>query len=194
LNRTTGGNVKISANPDTCATFDATGHLIPQIDVGLSALGGIVSTSVFLNLDASADFSLYNSTTSTQQCVSASTNLDASVGAKGSFFNIFDASVGTSLFDKDFPLFQVRARSYVTIYPCIFLNLPTTLNSDRNALRMRIQVQRLPNLPTQRSHDTMLPRHDTQQVLENHFALFMPRALTRAALRFIFYANMDYIA
>ena len=140
--------MKISANPDTCATFDATGHLIPQVDVGLSALGGIVSTSVFLNLDASADFSLYNSTTSTQQCVSASTNLDASVGAKGSFFNIFDASVGTSLFDKDFPLFQVRARSYVTVYLCIFLILPTTLNYDRNALR--IQVQRLPNLLTQR--------------------------------------------
>ena len=101
----------ISANPDTCAPFDATGHLIPEVEIGLSALGGMVSTSVFLNLDASADFSLYNATTGTQQCVSASTNLNASVGAKGSFFNIFNASEGASLFDKEFPLFQVRARS-----------------------------------------------------------------------------------
>lgn len=93
---------------DVASTFEATAHLIPQINVGLSALD-IASTSVFLNLDASADFTA--STTSIanpQPCVTASTDINVGVGAQGSFFNLFDASVGKSLFDKSFPLFQVR--------------------------------------------------------------------------------------
>jgi hypothetical protein len=69
------------------ATFDAIGHLIPRVDIGLKALGGIVSTDVFLDLDASADFSLSNGTASAQQCVEANTNFNVSVGAQGSFFN-----------------------------------------------------------------------------------------------------------
>jgi hypothetical protein len=50
--------VKITTGPlaDIGSKFEATAHLIPQIDVGLSALHGIASTGVFLNLDASADF------------------------------------------------------------------------------------------------------------------------------------------
>jgi hypothetical protein len=31
------------------------------------------------------------------------------VGAQGSFFGLFDASTGRSLFEKNFSLFQVRA-------------------------------------------------------------------------------------
>jgi hypothetical protein len=105
--------VTITTNPlaDIASTFEATAHLIPQIDVGLSALNGIASTSVFLNLDASADFTA--STTSVanpQPCVTASTDINVGVGAQGSFFSLFDASVGKSLFDKKFPLFQVRSQ------------------------------------------------------------------------------------
>ena len=105
--------VTITTGPlaDVGSTFEATAHLIPQIDVGLSALNGIASTSVFLNLDASADFTA--STTSVanpQPCVTASSDINVGVGAQGSFFSLFDESVGKSLFDKTFPLFQVRSQ------------------------------------------------------------------------------------
>lgn len=110
--------VTISTSPDVGATFEATGHLIPQIDIGLDALDGIASTDVFLNLDASTDFTVSTtSIASAQPCVSASTDLNVGVGAQGSFFDLFNASVGTSLINKKFPLFQVRARRY---YPSHF--------------------------------------------------------------------------
>ncbi|KAF8502654.1 hypothetical protein F5888DRAFT_1607718 [Russula emetica] len=105
--------VTITTGPlaDIGSTFEATAHLIPQIDVGLSALNGIASTSVFLNLDASADFTASTtSVTDPQPCVTASTDINVGVGAQASFFSLFDASVGKSLFDKTFPLFQVRAQ------------------------------------------------------------------------------------
>lgn len=96
---------------DIGSTFEATAHLIPQIDVGLSALHGIASASVFLNLDASADFTASTtSVTNPQPCVTASADINVGVGAEGSFFSLFDDSVGKSLFDKKFPLFQVRAQ------------------------------------------------------------------------------------
>jgi hypothetical protein len=108
--------VTITTDPlaDIGSTFEATAHLIPQIDVGINALHGIASASVFLNLDASADFTA--STTSVanpQPCVTASTDINVGVGAQGSFFSLFDESVGKSLFDKRFPLFQVRAQGLV---------------------------------------------------------------------------------
>ena len=95
----------LSAIPGIGASFEATAHLIPQFEIGLVALGGIVSTSVFLNIDASADFAVI---TNVESCVSASTALDVGVGARGSFLNIFDASAGASLFNHRFPLSQVR--------------------------------------------------------------------------------------
>jgi hypothetical protein len=101
--------VSISTNPDIGVTLEATGHLIPQVDVGLSALGGAASTTVFLNLDASVDFTIGTTTTSgAQACANADTALNVGVGAQASFFNLFDASVTDSLFKTTFPLLQVR--------------------------------------------------------------------------------------
>jgi len=101
---TPGSNqLTLSAIPDTGASFEAMAHLIPQFEIALVALGGIVSTSVFLNVDASADFAVI---TSVESCVSASTALNVEVGAQGSFFNLFDASVSESLFNHSFPLLQ----------------------------------------------------------------------------------------
>jgi len=101
---TPGSNqLTLSAIPGTGASFEATGHLIPQFDIALVVLGGIVSTSVFLNLDASVDFAVI---TSVESCVTASTALNIEVGAQSSFFDLFDASVGVSLFNRSFPLLQ----------------------------------------------------------------------------------------
>jgi hypothetical protein len=120
--------------------FEATAHLIPQIDVGLSALHGIASTSVFLKLDASTNFTAF-STSLANPCVTASTDINVGVGAQSSFFSLFDKSVGKSLFDKRFPLFQVRAQG-PTIYDFFFVKYFSSLSHDRNALRERIRLLR----------------------------------------------------
>jgi hypothetical protein len=117
------------------STFEATAHLIPQIDVGLSALGGVASTTVFMNVDASADFTA--STTSVvnpQPCVTASADINVGVGAQASFFSLFDESAGKSLFDKTFPLFQVRSQSppYTISFFLKYFSFPP---HDRNASR-----------------------------------------------------------
>ncbi|KAH8985711.1 hypothetical protein EDB92DRAFT_2027166 [Lactarius akahatsu] len=115
--------VSISAGPDITdagASVSVTGHLIPQIDIGLSALGGIASTTVFLNLDASASLTVSADADGSrgdktaapaggaQACVDANTELAVNVGAQASFFDLFNASTGTTLFDKSFPLLQQK--------------------------------------------------------------------------------------
>ena len=139
--------VTISPSQEIGATFGATGHLIPELDIGLTALG-IVSASVFLNLDASATFNVSTaSSTSPQPCVTATTDLNVGVGAQGSFFNFFNSSTAsTSLFNKEFPLFQVR------VFPCVpfffFFLFLSPMNFDRNVLRRRIPLPR--RVPLQR--------------------------------------------
>ena len=96
------------------------GHLIPQVDIGLSALG-LVSTSVFLKLDASADFTVSTNAGASaganpQSCVSASTDINVGVGAEGSFFGLFHASESKSLFDKEFPIIQVRSYEILVFF------------------------------------------------------------------------------
>ncbi|KAH9167921.1 hypothetical protein EDB89DRAFT_1994780 [Lactarius sanguifluus] len=123
--------VTVSAAPDITdagASATVTGHLIPQIDIGLSALGGIASATVFLNLDASTslkvsasvDGSHGNKTAAparaAQACVDANADLAVNLGARASFFDLFDASTGKTLFDKSFPLLQ-QVRSHALRAP-----------------------------------------------------------------------------
>jgi hypothetical protein len=93
------------------ASVSVTGHLIPQVDIGLSAFGGIASADVFLNLDASMDLSVSANSGDAQACVDASTELAVNIGAENSFFDLFDASMSDTLFEKNFPLLQVRHAS-----------------------------------------------------------------------------------
>jgi hypothetical protein len=105
--------VTFSGNPDVGATVEITGHLIPQLELGLTALGGVVSAGVFVNLDASADVAVATSTASdAQTCVSANTTLNVGIGVEGSFFDLFDDSVSDSLFNATFPLLQVRINQF----------------------------------------------------------------------------------
>jgi len=139
--------VTASTNPDVGLTFEVTGHLIPQVDVGLTAFG-IITSSVFVNLDASADVTIATSTAdNSQACVSANTTLDVGVGAQASFFDIFGASVRDSLFKETFPLLQVRITS-------TFSSL--ALNDDHdgrtNALGRPTRPGTLPLLPLLRAH------------------------------------------
>ena len=111
-----------SANPDVGATLGASAHLIPQVSLGLNALDGAASASVFLNLDASLGLQgNVSSVANPQPCLSGNADINVGVGAQGSFFGLFDASTGKSLFDKNFPLFQVRSHSL--LYTFLFSNI-----------------------------------------------------------------------
>jgi hypothetical protein len=162
--------VTISTSPDVGATFEATGHLIPQVDIGLSALGGIASTTVFLNLDASADFTVSTtSIASPQPCVNASSDLNVGVGAQGSFFDLFNASVGTSLFDKEFPLFQVRARSYhILICFPFYLSFPSPPSPRQKCFGPANPSSTAP--PATVTLSSLRRRHDSPRA--RHLALF----------------------
>ena len=97
-----------AANPDVGATLGASAHLIPQVGLGIKALGA--SASVFLDLDASLGLQgSIASTANPQPCLAGTADINVGVGAQGSFFGLFGASTGKSLFEKNFPLFQVRA-------------------------------------------------------------------------------------
>jgi hypothetical protein len=83
-------------------------HLIPQISLGVNALGGAASASVFLDFDASLGLQgSVSSAVNPQPCLSGNADINVGVGAQGLFFGLFDASTGRSLFEKDFSLFQV---------------------------------------------------------------------------------------
>ncbi|KAF8502657.1 hypothetical protein F5888DRAFT_1800191 [Russula emetica] len=99
--------VTFSANPDVGATLGATAHLIPQVSLGLNALDGAASASVFLNLDGALGLQgNVSNVANPQPCLSGNAEISVNVGAQGSFFSLFDASTGASLFDQNFPLFQ----------------------------------------------------------------------------------------
>ena len=127
--------VTVSASPnitDASASVSVTGHLIPQVDIGLSAFGKIVSSTVFLNLDASTDLSVTANNGDAQACVDASTELAVNIGAEDTFFGLFDASTSKTLFKKDFPLLQVRnARNHAASSCIPWL---TRFMAARNAL------------------------------------------------------------
>ena len=135
-----------STNPGVGVTFEATGHLIPQIDIGLMAFD-LVQSSVFVNLDASVDFTIATSTANdSKACMSANTTLDVGVGAKGSLFDILDGLVRKSLFNESFPLLQV----------CITTSFSSfALNDDHdgrtNALGRPTRTGTLPLLPLRRA-------------------------------------------
>ncbi|KAN0134690.1 hypothetical protein V8E53_007475 [Lactarius tabidus] len=106
--------VTVTAGPNITeegASVSVTGHLIPQVDIGLSAFGNVASSTVFLNMDASMDLSVSANSGDAQACVDASTELAVNIGAQASFFDLFDASTGDTLFKKNFPLLQVRRPS-----------------------------------------------------------------------------------
>jgi hypothetical protein len=108
--------VTFSANPDVGATLGATAHLIPQVSLGLNALDGVASASVFLNLDAALGLQgNVSNVANPQPCLSGNAEISVNVGAQGSFFSLFDASTGGSLFDQNFPLFQVCTHSLLCI-------------------------------------------------------------------------------
>ncbi|KAI5116443.1 hypothetical protein M0805_008630 [Coniferiporia weirii] len=113
------GPLKLSVSPSVSSNTTLEAHLIPTLNVGLSAFGA--SATVFLDVDTSAtlDLSLEASadgnidtggaksaSAEIDGCVDLNGSVSVDVGAEGSFPGLFDASTQTSLFQKDFNFFQ----------------------------------------------------------------------------------------
>ncbi|EIM91796.1 uncharacterized protein STEHIDRAFT_46336 [Stereum hirsutum FP-91666 SS1] len=113
-----------AANPELNGTASVEAHLIPTLQIGITAFEGIASANIFLDLDASAKLGLNGSTsasvtgtanstdvstTAPQGCVDVSAQLSVNAGADAKFFSIFDETVQVPLFDKTFDIFQVCA-------------------------------------------------------------------------------------
>ncbi|KAH9920540.1 uncharacterized protein BXZ73DRAFT_104666 [Epithele typhae] len=119
---TPGSNtLKLSASPNITASGTLSGHLIPQLAFGVSALNGQASATVNFNVDASAGLALNGTasasgTLSTESdasgagaaagCVDVYTGLGVNVGASASLFGVFNPNVATSLFDGQWDLFS----------------------------------------------------------------------------------------
>ncbi|KAF8073317.1 hypothetical protein FPV67DRAFT_1409522 [Lyophyllum atratum] len=119
--------LKLSVSPSVASKAVIAAHLIPRLDVGVSALGGAAEATVFLDLDTSASVTMTlnagasagvavesntgdvtkSASASVDGCISANTALNVNAGAEGSFFGLFDSSIKVPLFGKDFELFKV---------------------------------------------------------------------------------------
>ncbi|KAF5370996.1 hypothetical protein D9615_010020 [Tricholomella constricta] len=118
--------LKLSVSPLIASKAVVAAHLIPRLDIGVSALGGSAEATVSLDLDTSATVTMnlnaaaaagvaLESTTgaasnsasaSVDGCVKANAALNVNAGADGSFFGLFDRSTKVPLFGKDFEVFQ----------------------------------------------------------------------------------------
>ncbi|KAJ6587458.1 hypothetical protein DFH09DRAFT_1141142 [Mycena vulgaris] len=114
----------LSASPDVKATGTVNAHLIPSLNLGISALGNVVKAQVFLALDTYAALKLsleasaaaqkvisQSKTTSTATgtfggCFEVDAGVNVNVGADGSFFGIFDKNTKATLFAKNFVILK----------------------------------------------------------------------------------------
>ncbi|KAJ7438099.1 hypothetical protein B0H11DRAFT_2105656 [Mycena galericulata] len=110
--------LSLSVTPSVASKGVVTAHVIPRLDLGVSGLGGLASSTVFLQLDASATMTLSldanatadasttgsSASASVNGCVDVGAGLDVSAGASADFFGLFDPSTSVSLFNKQFTL------------------------------------------------------------------------------------------
>ncbi|KAK7049915.1 hypothetical protein VNI00_005345 [Paramarasmius palmivorus] len=140
--------LKLSVSPGIKSKAIVEGHIIPTLQLGISALGGIAEAVVFLDFDASAAVTLSleasasvstNITTpvetkaSVKGCVDVGTGLDVNAGADASFFGLFDKNSKVNLFTKKFDLFNKCLGSGTNARR----ELPRTSISRRSPLRMQ---------------------------------------------------------
>ncbi|KAI0271275.1 hypothetical protein BC834DRAFT_966790 [Gloeopeniophorella convolvens] len=112
-----------SASPSVKGKFDATGHVIPRVEIGVNAFAGKANVAIFLDLDASAHIDVEagasaslaasvenalgikkEASGSAQACVTVDSTLSVDAGAQGDFLGLFDKNTKTSVFNKNFKL------------------------------------------------------------------------------------------
>lgn len=117
--------LQLSVSPSVASKGVVEAHLVPKLDLGISALGGAEAT-VFVELDSSASATLTlngkanvgatlednqastSAGASVDGCASVDGGIDVNAGADAAFFDLFDASTSVPLFTKKYQIFQVR--------------------------------------------------------------------------------------
>lgn len=102
-------------------------HLVPKLDLGISAIDGAAKATIFIELDNSATATLtlnagatagatvQDGQTSTSAgagvdgCATVAGGIGVNAGADAGFFGLFDASTSVPIFSKDFEIFKVCA-------------------------------------------------------------------------------------
>ncbi|KII83888.1 hypothetical protein PLICRDRAFT_430448 [Plicaturopsis crispa FD-325 SS-3] len=113
---------KLSLPPSAPTKTKFTANLIPELDFGLKAFGGVAEATVFLNMNAAAnlvlDIDAPANTTATKAAVAAGKDVDVdgcasingdfsvNAGARGSFFSFFNDATSVPLFNEQFDLFS----------------------------------------------------------------------------------------
>ncbi|KAG7095281.1 hypothetical protein E1B28_006053 [Marasmius oreades] len=109
--------LKLSVSPSLASKAIVEGHLIPTLQLGITALGGTAKANVFLDLDANAAATLSldavaaastdgTQSTSVNGCIDVASGFDVNAGADASFFDLFDSNTKVNLFTKKFQLFK----------------------------------------------------------------------------------------
>ncbi|KAJ7087914.1 hypothetical protein B0H15DRAFT_293530 [Mycena belliarum] len=116
-------NMSVSAGLASSATVAA--HIIPTLDFGVTAIGGVASADIFVDFDTSSTLTLAldgaasasgNASTkgagvtgtsaSLDGCVDIGAGLAINAGANGKFFGLFDFAPQVNLFTKNFDFFK----------------------------------------------------------------------------------------
>ncbi|KAJ7266371.1 hypothetical protein B0H12DRAFT_158847 [Mycena haematopus] len=113
--------LSLSVAPNVSSKAVLTGHVIPSIDFGVNALGGLGQATVSLVLDAHASATLTldasanagvstgsaaSASGSVNGCVDIGAGFDVNASASADFFGLFDPSTKENLFSKQFDLFK----------------------------------------------------------------------------------------
>ncbi|KAJ7202155.1 hypothetical protein GGX14DRAFT_654943, partial [Mycena pura] len=119
-------NFSVSPDASSRATLEA--HIIPGLDFGISAIGGLAAASVFLDIDTSSTMALSldgaasaggqaspaggvavtsnKTASSVDGCVDIGAGLAVNAGAQGQLFDVFDFAPQVNLFTKNFDFFK----------------------------------------------------------------------------------------
>ncbi|KAJ7474893.1 hypothetical protein FB451DRAFT_277804 [Mycena latifolia] len=116
-------NFSVSPGLSSSASIDA--HIIPSLDFGITAIGGVATATVFVDFDTSSTVTLSldgaanasgnvstagagvtSKSASLDGCVDIGAGLAINAGADGEFFGLFDFAPQTNLFTKNFDFFK----------------------------------------------------------------------------------------
>ncbi|KAJ7143848.1 hypothetical protein C8R44DRAFT_657477 [Mycena epipterygia] len=119
--------LNFSVSPSVASSAKLEAHIIPGLDFGITAVGGVATATVFVDFDTSSTMTLSldgaasasgsvknistsgvavkNASSSLDGCADISAGLAINAGAEGEFFHLFDFAPQTNLFTKNFDFF-----------------------------------------------------------------------------------------
>ncbi|KZV75519.1 hypothetical protein PENSPDRAFT_680989 [Peniophora sp. CONT] len=137
--------LQLSMDTNVAGSVSLTGHLIPELFIGINALDGLVESSITLSLDASATIAVNGTAGITDPsdssavvtppgaCVDISTALAVSASADADLLDIFKSGVSVDLFHKSFDLFNTCTGSANANSTATDNSTSTTIASSSNS-------------------------------------------------------------